>query len=189
VRNIKNALPAFSELGPGGSVTLGNDRFTVTDLQTAKVIGGDGELPFKVGQGYDAPVVDLQSEEGRLATLDYSDGEKPTVYVGEALEFADLKLSHLRDFEFDSEKQKVKTREFKCKGCGAPLTNRTPDPVSPKQRSSRRLMKRIATCRSNCRRAPSGCLAAPSLKLLAQCSAKSSVQAAAHVGLNTCCTT
>ncbi len=129
-KHFKNqTIPAFEGLVPGGAVSIGDQPFTVSDIQTAKVIGGDGELPFKVGMGYEAPVADLQSEDGKLATIDYSD-EKPVVYLGEPLEYADLNLTHIRDLTLDVEKQKVKAREYKCMGCGAPLTNRTKDPAS-----------------------------------------------------------
>jgi hypothetical protein len=38
------------------------------------------------------------TERGKFATLDYSD-ESPALYLGESVEFDDLKLKNLRSFE------------------------------------------------------------------------------------------
>jgi hypothetical protein len=41
---------------------------------------------------------DLRSRDARFATLDYSDAE-PLLFLGEAVEFDDLHLKNLRQFE------------------------------------------------------------------------------------------
>jgi len=41
---------------------------------------------------------DLRSSSRKFATLDYSDAE-PALYLGEFVEFEDLKLKNLRKFE------------------------------------------------------------------------------------------
>jgi hypothetical protein len=41
---------------------------------------------------------DLRSQTGKFATLDFSD-DQPALYLGEFVEFDDLKLKNLRSFE------------------------------------------------------------------------------------------
>ena len=61
-------------------------------------IAGEGELPFPIGAGYEAPVADLIAPENLFATLDYSE-EKPLVFLGEYVDFDDLHLTGLREFD------------------------------------------------------------------------------------------
>jgi hypothetical protein len=119
-------LPAFDAIKPGDRFKLGDKDFEAADIQRAKVVGGEGELPFKVDSGYEAPVVDLKSEEGLFATLDFSDGA-PVLYVGESLDFKDFQFQNLANTEYGVQQEKVRAREFKCLGCGAPLTRRSKD--------------------------------------------------------------
>jgi len=55
-------------------------------------------LPFQYWDKSDVTFVDLRTESGKFATLDYSDSE-PALYLGEFVEFEDLKLKNLRSFE------------------------------------------------------------------------------------------
>jgi len=64
----------------------------------AEVVGGEGELPFRVGSGWPLRSADLRNETARFATLDYSDAA-PRLYVGEVVEVETLKLRGLREFE------------------------------------------------------------------------------------------
>lgn len=66
------AVPPFQALKPGQSIGIAGERFVVSNLQHARCVAGAGELPFAIGAGFDAPVVDLKSDR-RFATLDYSD--------------------------------------------------------------------------------------------------------------------
>ncbi|HMR03860.1 MAG TPA: DUF4178 domain-containing protein, partial [Candidatus Competibacter phosphatis] len=118
-------LPAFSELRAGQSVTLKGRAFQVTNIETARCIAGEGELPIRVGPGYDAPVVDLQAPGKVFATLDYSE-TPPLVFVGEQVRFDDLKLTRLRavmpvGWEPDAG---IQAQSFQCPGCGSSLTIR-----------------------------------------------------------------
>jgi len=70
----------------------------VQNLESARCIAGEGELPFRVGAGYDAPVADLIGEKNAFATIDYSE-EQPLVFIGEYMEFDDLHFSNLRQFD------------------------------------------------------------------------------------------
>lgn len=72
--------------------------YTVTAITRAHYRGLEGELPFQYWDKPDVVFVDLRSESGRLATIDYSD-DQPALYLGEIVEFEGLELKNLRSFE------------------------------------------------------------------------------------------
>lgn len=47
-------LPPFSELRAGHRITLQGRDFQVTNIENARCIAGEGELPIRVGPGYEA---------------------------------------------------------------------------------------------------------------------------------------
>ncbi|MBI3392955.1 MAG: DUF4178 domain-containing protein [Nitrospirae bacterium] len=97
-KEAKEPLPAWESLTPGTPVVLNGRSYGVSDVRTARVVGGEGELPFRVAGGYEARVADLRTDSEAFATIDYSD-EAPRVFVGEAVEFGSLDLNGLREFE------------------------------------------------------------------------------------------
>ena len=118
-------LPPFAELRAGQNVTLKGRAFQVTNIESSRCIAGEGELPIRVGPGYDAPVVDLQAGGNVFATLDYSE-TPPLVFIGEQVRFDDLKLTRLREvmpagWEPDAG---IQAESFQCPGCGSSLTIR-----------------------------------------------------------------
>lgn len=118
-------LPAFSQLSVGTKVAIKEQSYRVSNIESARCISGEGELPFRIGAGYEAPVIDLQGSGFAFATLDYSEDEKiPLVFTGEYVEFDDLQFSRLRDFDVDPSAGAIKTRTLKCMKCGASLTLR-----------------------------------------------------------------
>ncbi|MXN78644.1 DUF4178 domain-containing protein [Burkholderia sp. 4701] len=128
VRQPDDALgswPAFQALQPGMQIAFGDHDYLVSDLRTARCTGGDGELPFRVGDGWQARVADLRNGNA-FATFDYSDagaGGKPAVYAGEALTFDALAFTGLRDIETESrERRGTEMKPFACPSCGAPLS-------------------------------------------------------------------
>ena len=60
--------------------------------------GVEGELPFQYWDKDEVTFADLRSSSRKFATLDYGDTE-PALYLGELVEFEDLKLKNLRQFE------------------------------------------------------------------------------------------
>ena len=116
-------LPEFEQLNVGKKLDLHRQQFQVQNVEHARCIAGQGELPFRVNAGYDAPVVDLLGAQGTFATLDYSE-EKPLVFLGEYVEFDDLRFSNLRTFEGWSNSARPKVKTFQCTKCGAPVTSR-----------------------------------------------------------------
>lgn len=86
---------AFKDIEAGGGLTIDHNIFYVKDIQSTKVVSGEGELPFPFESEYEAPVVDLVAEDGTFATLDFSE-DKPLVFIGRAMSFRDLHLSRIR---------------------------------------------------------------------------------------------
>lgn len=118
-------LPPFSELRAGQSVSLKGRHFQVSNIENARCIAGEGELPIRVGAGYEAPVVDLQTAGNVFATLDYSE-QPPLVFIGEQVRFDDLQLTGLRQhkpvgWEPDAN---VQAEAFQCPSCASSLTIR-----------------------------------------------------------------
>lgn len=114
---IETTLPPFEEISPGQHLTLNNRAFQVINKETATCIAGEGELPFKVGAGYPAPVVDLSSST-EFATIDYSDAQA-MLFLGEEVDLPTLKMSGLREREALAKKTRLKS--FNCPTCAAPL--------------------------------------------------------------------
>jgi hypothetical protein len=121
-KRVTEALPAFDQLELGRLYMIDGRAFTLTNLLTATCVSGEGELPFKVGAGYPAPVADLRDDQGAFATLDYSDDPaKPLVFIGEPVAFKSLAWANLRDLSAIPQQPTLKARSFACPTCGAPL--------------------------------------------------------------------
>ena len=91
-------LPAASKVEVGEQFTWNGQRYTVSVITPAHYRGVEGELPFQYWDKDNVTFIDLRSETGKFATLDYSDPE-PALYLGEFVEFEQLKLKNLRTFE------------------------------------------------------------------------------------------
>jgi hypothetical protein len=91
-------LPAAGESQVDGCYTWDNETYIVTTITKAHYRGVEGELPFQYWDKQDVVFVDLMSTNGKFATLDYSD-ETPVLYLGQSVEFDDLKLKNLRSFQ------------------------------------------------------------------------------------------
>lgn len=119
---VPDEIPAFASLKPGDGIVLGEATWTVTNLESAECVAGEGELPFKVGSGYPAPVADLRAGK-RLATIDYSEGEgfPPLVFFGEVVDFASLGWANLRQGMPIPSGPSLKTKALRCGSCGSPL--------------------------------------------------------------------
>ncbi len=115
------ALPLFDKLVPGRTLTVSGQIYATSDVRTARCTGGQGELPFKVGQGWQARVADFRAAD-RFLSLDYSDGDGPRLYVGQAVDLADLKPQLLRDATEISDAAghfRGKVSALACPSCGA----------------------------------------------------------------------
>lgn len=116
-------LPKLEQISPGWVLQAEGKRFEVVDIERAQVVAGAGELPVQVGAGWDAPVVDLRSEQGDFATIDYSE-DPPLFYMGEQVPFEALRFTGLRDDKPAAGPVTAKAVAFACPACGAPLEKR-----------------------------------------------------------------
>lgn len=122
-RQVDGPLPAFEQLAPGRNLPIGGEYYTAAEIRTADCIGGQGELPFKVGQGWQAKVADFRRGASFL-TLDYSDGPSPVVYTGQAVTLESLQCQLLRDedqIQRSAGRYRGKLDALDCPSCGSPI--------------------------------------------------------------------
>lgn len=122
LHQVQEPLPAFAELQAGQRLVMASRPWTVTDIEQAECVAGQGELPFKVGAGYAAPVVDLRSGDN-FASLDYSE-TPPLLFIGSPVSLKSLKLANLREGMAVPEIN-VQAQVFRCPSCGAPMSARS----------------------------------------------------------------
>jgi hypothetical protein len=115
-------LPPLEALEPGRDVRLDGKSYQVANVERAQVIAGQGELPFKVGAGWEGVFVDLRGDDGAFATIDYSE-TPPLLFAGAQLSFESFKFQNLRDLKSPGQAT-AQAFAFQCPGCGAPLTKR-----------------------------------------------------------------
>jgi Domain of unknown function (DUF4178) len=92
------SIPSASQIHVGQHYNWNDQPYTLTVITTAHYNGVEGELPFPYWDKTDVTFADLRSQTGKFATLDYSD-DQPALYLGEFVDFDDLKLKNLRRFE------------------------------------------------------------------------------------------
>lgn len=92
-------LPAVGAVRPGISLRLSGHRlFQVDDIKEATCVGSEGELPMKAAAGRKSTSVDLSGPGDEFACIDYAeDGAR--LYVGEYVEFDELRMSPLRQID------------------------------------------------------------------------------------------
>jgi hypothetical protein len=90
--------PELRTLHPGQGLSLGGKHWTVSEVQKkARCTGGEGELPFVAGKGYELPFADLRGPDDSFATIDYSE-DPPTLFIGRSVEWHDLAMKDHREF-------------------------------------------------------------------------------------------
>jgi len=124
VRHVDEPLPSFESLKIGQRFVLASQTWTVSNIENAECVAGQGELPFKVGGGYPVAAVDLRNREN-FATLDYSE-TPPMLFVGQAVDFKSLQMANLRQGMLEPAAT-VQAQVFRCPSCGAPMQARSKD--------------------------------------------------------------
>ncbi len=120
-RETSGALPGFADITPGALFQIGGEQFTASEKREAECIGGQGELPFRVGEGWRVRVADFRHGTA-FVTLDYTDGDVPVVYNGMAVTLLDLKFQLLRNDEqikASAGKYRGKLDALDCPKCGS----------------------------------------------------------------------
>ena len=123
-RPLGETYPAFDMIRPGREVEIAAgpeaQRFIAAEKRVARCIGGQGELPFRVGEGWEARVADLR--QGRaFVTLDYSDGDRPVLYAGSAVTLEEMQCQLLRDedaIKASAGRYRGKASSLLCPQCG-----------------------------------------------------------------------
>lgn len=118
-----DGAPLFKALTINQTIVYQSVSFRVTDCRTATCTGGQGELPFVVGKGWQTSVADLRFGS-RFLSLDYTDGYPPQVYDGRAVTLSGLKFQMLRDVDqvqSTTGKVKGKITNLDCPNCGSPI--------------------------------------------------------------------
>lgn len=91
-------LPASAEVFRGKRLTFQQTEFEVSTVTLATYKGVEGELPFPYYGKEDMIFADLRTPERTFGTIDYSE-EPPLLFLGEWVEFEELQLKNLRQFE------------------------------------------------------------------------------------------
>lgn len=117
-------LPQAGTIAPGNEMVLPGSTapFRVTTITRARYAGVEGELPFEYWGKEETPFVDLRSDAGRLATIDYSESP-PLLFAGEVVPFGALEFKNLRD---PWQKTVEGTRTLNCPNCGGTVTLQRP---------------------------------------------------------------
>jgi hypothetical protein len=91
-------LPGPDEIHQGQTFQWNGKTFQVTSRTHAHYKGVQGELPFEYWDKSDVMFADLRSTSADFGTIDYSE-KLPLLFLGRAVEFDDLHLKNLREFE------------------------------------------------------------------------------------------
>lgn len=119
--------PTFAEIKPGYRYAFGGADFMASDIRTARCIAWEGELPFQVGRGWEAKVADCRAGH-RFLTLDYSDGDIPQLFLGQAVALDALHCQLLRDDETiagTAGRYRGQTAALDCPSCGSAIQYKT----------------------------------------------------------------
>jgi hypothetical protein len=92
------SLPVSDQLSRGQAFEWSGKMYKVTSLTKAHYKGVQGELPFEYWDKSDLLFADLRTTSGEFGTIDYSENP-PLLFLGRAVEFNDLHLKNLREFE------------------------------------------------------------------------------------------
>jgi ribosomal protein L37AE/L43A len=131
IEHVQEVLPAFVDLKISQRFVMASRPWTVTNIENAECIAGQGELPFKVGAGYPLPTVDLRSNAKTgptFATLDYSE-TPPLLFLGEPVVFDALKMNNLRS-GMAIPSASVQAQVFRCPSCGSPMSARSKEIIA-----------------------------------------------------------
>jgi endogenous inhibitor of DNA gyrase (YacG/DUF329 family) len=122
-RALERGWPSFDAIRPGVAYDFGAGSYTASERRVAECVGGQGELPFRVGAGWQARVADFRSGAS-FATLDYSDGDRPVLYAGSAVTLEDMRCQLLRDDEqikASAGKYRGQVASLECPSCGTAI--------------------------------------------------------------------
>lgn len=106
-------LPEHHEAWPGKKIQVDGRELEITNTTNANYKGVEGELPFEYWDKERVPFADLRSTDGAFGTIDYSE-LPPLLFVGEPVEFDDLKLEDYVQMKG----KEVQAKALDCPNCG-----------------------------------------------------------------------
>jgi Domain of unknown function (DUF4178)/Nudix N-terminal len=112
-------LPPFDAVQIGGRM----GDLVVSEIGTAQVISGEGEIPWRVEPNSTYDYADLSGPQGKFATIDYSE-EKPLLFVGRETTLRELGIDVAQT---GMSAPRVKVEKLSCSNCGGPLNLAAPD--------------------------------------------------------------
>lgn len=113
------APPPFAQLELGQSVP--ELDAVVTETGRAELASAEGEIPWRPVPGEHYDYADLAGEDGRFATIDYSESP-PVVFKGTETTLGELGISAEA-----ARRARVAVTKLNCSQCGGPLDLRAPD--------------------------------------------------------------
>jgi hypothetical protein len=91
-------LPSSNQVFRGNSFNFGQTQYEVSTITIANYRGVEGELPFPFYGKTRMKFADLRTSGRAFGTLDYSE-DPALLFLGEWVEFEELQLKNLRQFE------------------------------------------------------------------------------------------
>src|SRR5436190_7612038 len=95
---VNQPIPSIAARQLGAQFTWNRIPYIVSTITDAHYKGVEGALPFEYWDKTDVRFIDLRSDSGEFATIDYSD-EQPTLYLGKVADYDELHLKNVRTFE------------------------------------------------------------------------------------------
>jgi hypothetical protein len=95
---VNSSQPLPPHVQKGNQFAWNNVNYQVTSVTKAHYVGVQGELPFEYWDKKDLVFADLRSTTARFGTIDYSE-QPPLLFLGEAVNYDDLKLKNVKLFE------------------------------------------------------------------------------------------
>jgi ribosomal protein S27AE len=120
-------LPPFEELQLGQPVYAipAGQPPVVAEKGTARALGAEGEIPYRLTPGETYAYADLSGQSGNFGTLDYGE-TPPLVFVGREVTLEELGFAG-RVRTTEREARAVTAAQLNCPNCGGPLELRAPD--------------------------------------------------------------
>ncbi len=112
---------ARQDCGAGRFFDFDLRRWVMTDVKEVTCLAGEGELPFVAAPNSERFGVDLIGTGGKFGSLEF-DADGTRLYVGDYVEFSELKLQNLRSvpgWSAEIAQEKYRTSALSCPKCGA----------------------------------------------------------------------
>ncbi len=118
-----SGLPRFESLRPGMEIDLPGGPASVDEVNEARLVSFEGELPVRPEPGETWRYADCSAAGAGFATLDYGSGEEPVLYAGREVSYAQAGIADRAPPSAGAEPARALT----CPGCGGRIDLRRPE--------------------------------------------------------------